>query len=462
MNGSPRKRPSAKGSIARIRTRLPGPKAQRVLLEDKQYVSPSYTRYYPLVAKRGRGALVEDVDGNVFLDFSAGIAVVATGHCHPKVVRAIRRQAGELIHISGTDFYQASMAALAHRLADIAPGNVPRRVYFGNSGTEAIEAAMKLARIYTGRDKFIAFTGAFHGRTMGSLSLTASRPVQRHGFSPLLPGVVHVPYAYCYRCPYQLKPEDCGLYCARVIEEQLFRTYVPSDEVAAIFVEPIQGEGGYVVPPPEFLQELRRICDRHGILLVMDEVQSGFGRTGKMWACEHSNVVPDILCVGKGIASGLPLGATISRAEIMTWPPGAHASTFGGNPIATEASLATIDLLEDGYVANAARMGAYIMERLRQWPERHPLIGDIRGRGLMIGIELVRDRATKEYATDERNQWIQMAFQSGLIVLGCGLSTLRLMPPLMINREHADFALEVLDRCLTQIERNGARRRQKA
>ena len=336
-----------------IQTPLPGPQAEKVLAEDKQYISPSYTRSYPLVAKRARGAVVEDVDGNLFLDFSAGIAVVNTGHCHPRVVRAIQKQASELIHMSGTDFYYPGLAELARKLSEIAPGSGPKRVFFGNSGTEAIEAAMKLARIYTGRDKFIAFFGAFHGRTLGALSLTASRPVQRRGFGPLLPGVTHIPYAYCYRCVYNLKPEDCGVYCARFIEEGLFRTAVPSEEVAAVIVEPIQGEGGYVVPPAEFLLELRRICDRHGILLVADEVQCGMGRTGKMWACEHSGVVPDILCVAKGIASGLPLSAMVSRAEIMNWPPGSHASTFGGNPVAIAASLATIVLLEEDYVAHA-------------------------------------------------------------------------------------------------------------
>jgi 4-aminobutyrate aminotransferase len=451
-------RAAAKRSVPRhndaplLRTRLPGPQARRIVEQDNRYISPSYTRSYPLVAKRGRGAIVEDVDGNRFLDFSAGIAVVATGHCHPKVVRAIREQAAELIHMSGTDFYYSGLVDLARKLAELAPGPGPKRVYFGNSGAEAIEAAMKLARIYTGRDKFIAFTGAFHGRTYGALSLTASRPVQRRGFGPLLPGVIHIPYANCYRCVYNLKPEDCGMYCARIIEEQLFRTSVPSDEVAAIFVEPIQGEGGYVVPPPEFLRELRRICDRHGILLVADEVQSGVGRTGKMWACEHSGVVPDILCVAKGIASGLPLGATISRAEIMNWPAGAHASTFGGNPVAIAAALTTIELVEEKYTANAARMGRYLMDSLQDWPARHPLVGDIRGRGLMVGIELVKNRSTKQYATEERDRLVRLAFESGLLVLGCGASTLRLMPPLVVNREQIDAAVEILDRCLGRIE----------
>ena len=449
-------RPSRASDLPLLKTALPGPAARKVLAEDEQYVSPSYTRSYPLVAKHGRGALIEDVDGNQFLDFSAGIAVVATGHCHPKVVRAIQKQAAELIHMSGTDFYYPSLAALARKLSELAPGNGAKRVYFGNSGTEAIEAAMKLARHHTGRDKFIAFTGAFHGRTLGALSLTASRPVQRHKFGPLIPGVIHIPYAYCYRCVYNLKPEDCAMHCARIIEEQLFRTYVPSSEVAAIFVEPIQGEGGYVVPPPEFLRELRRICDRHGILLVADEVQSGFGRTGKMWAIDHAGVVPDILCVAKGIASGLPLSATIAKVEIMNWPPGAHASTFGGNPVAIAAALASIALVEEKYVDNAARMGDYLLSRLKDWPQRHPMVGEIRGKGLMVGIELVRDKVTKEQAGDERNHWVRLAFEKGLLVLGCGLNTLRLMPPLVVNRRQVDFAVDVLDHCLTELEQKHA------
>ncbi len=435
-----------------IQTRLPGPRAKKVLQADQQYVSPSYTRSYPLVAKRGRGALVEDVDGNRFLDFTAGIGVVATGHCHPKVVQAIKKQAAELIHMSGTDFYYPGLAEMARKLSLLAPGAGPKRVYFGNSGTEAVEAAMKLARFYTGRSQFIAFTNSFHGRTLGALSLTASKPVQRRGFGPLIPGVTHIPYANCYRCAYGLELNNCGIHCARVIEERLFQTTVPSQEVAAIIVEPIQGEGGYVVPPREFLHELRRICDKHGILLVADEVQSGMGRTGKMWACQHFGVVPDIICVGKGIASGLPLSAIVSPAKIMDWPPGSHASTFGGNPVSLAASLATIELLEKKYVANAARMGRLLLDQLKEWPQRHRLVGDIRGKGLMLGIELVKNRQTKEPAPKERDRLIQLAFKKGLLVLGCGVSTLRLMPPLTINRSQAEFAVRLLDRCLSQIE----------
>ncbi len=435
-----------------IQTRLPGPRAKKVLQTDQQYVSPSYTRSYPLVAKRGRGALVEDVDGNHFLDFTAGIGVVATGHCHPKVVQAIQKQSAELVHMSGTDFYYPGLAELARKLSLLAPGAGPKRVYFGNSGAEAVEAAMKLARIYTWRSQFIAFTNAFHGRTLGALSLTASKPVQRRGFGPLIPGVTHIPYANCYRCAYGLELKSCGIHCARVIEEELFQTAVPSQEVAAIFVEPIQGEGGYVVPPREFLLELRRICDKHGILLVADEVQSGMGRTGKMWACQHFGVVPDIICIGKGIASGLPLSAIVSHAKIMNWPPGSHASTFGGNPVSIAASLATIELLEKKYVTNAARMGRLLLDKLKEWPQRHRLVGDIRGKGLMLGIELVKNRQTKEPAPKERDRLIQLAFENGLLVLGCGVSTLRLMPPLTINQRQAEFAVKVLDRCLSQIE----------
>ena len=436
---------SADGRLPLLATAVPGPEARRILALDAQYVSPSYTRSYPLVARRGSGAIVEDVDGNRFLDFSAGIAVVATGHCHPRVVEAIQKQAAELIHMSGTDFYYEGLAKLAQKLAEIAPGDNNKKVYFGNSGTEAMEAAMKLARYHTRRDKFIAFLGAFHGRTMGSLSLTASKPVQRRGFGPLVPGVYHVPYAYCYRCPYGLEPESCAVECATVIERELFRTVVPASEVAAIVVEPIQGEGGYIVPPPKFLRELRRMADEHGIALVFDEVQCGMGRTGKMWACQHAGVEPDILATAKGIASGMPLGVTISSAEFMNWGPGAHASTFGGNPVSVAAALTTIELLEQGLVENAARVGSHILGRLKDWLRRFPVVGDVRGMGLMIGIEFVTDQQTKQKAAELRDRVVQGAFQRGLLTLGCGENVLRLMPPLVIDTDQADFALDVLE-----------------
>jgi len=435
--------------LPQIHGPLPGPRARQIIERDKKVISPSYTRSYPLVASRGEGAIVEDVDGNRFLDFNAGIAVVATGHCHPKVVEAIQRQAAQLVHMSGTDFYYENMVALAEKLAAVAPGGGERRVSFGNSGTEAIEAALKLARYSTGREKFIAFLGAFHGRTMGSLSLTASKPVQRRGFSPLVPGVHHIPYAYCYRCAYGKSPDSCAVECAKVIEDQLVKTIVPADEVAAIVLEPVQGEGGYIVPPQKFFDELARIAKRFGMLLVFDEVQSGMGRTGKMWAAEHFGASPDILAVAKGIASGLPLGATVARVDLMTWPPGAHASTFGGNPVACAAALATIELLEKELVANAAQMGAYIMDRLREWPARFPVVGEVRGLGLMIGIELVRDRQTRERAPALRNRVLELAFERGLLVLGAGENSIRLCPPLVITRDQAAFAVDVLEECLT-------------
>lgn len=427
---------------------VPGPRARAVVERDHQVVSPSYTRPYPLVADRGEGAIVQDVDGNRFLDFSAGIAVVATGHCHPSVVRAIQEQAERLIHMSGTDFYYENMVALAERLAALAPGSAERRVYFGNSGTEAIEAAMKMARYHTGRDKFIAFLGGFHGRTMGALSLTSSKAVQRRGFGPLVPGVFHVPYAYCYRCPYGQKPETCATECAKVIEDRLLKTIAPADEVAAIVLEPVQGEGGYIVPPQKFFEELKRISDKYGILLILDEVQSGMGRTGKMWAAGHFGVEPDIFAVAKGIASGMPLGATVARAEVMNWGPGAHASTFGGNPVSVAAALVTLELLEQELVDNAARVGGRLMARLREWPERFPQVGDVRGLGLMIGVELVRDRESKEKAPRLRDRVVQMAFERGLLVLGAGENSLRLSPPLMISESQADCAADILEECL--------------
>jgi len=432
-------------------TELPGPNARRIVELDREVCSPSYTRPYPFVARRGQGAMVEDVDGNRFLDFTAGIAVVATGHCHPRVVEAIQRQAAELLHMSGTDFYLEGLARLAQKLAAIAPGEGDKKVYFGNSGTEAIEGAMKLARYHTGRDKFIAFLGAFHGRTMGALSLTASKTVQRKRFGPLIPGVYHIPYAYCYRCAYGLQPETCAVECATVIERELFRTLVPASEVAAIVVEPIQGEGGYVVPPPKFLQELRRIATAHGIALVFDEVQSGMGRTGKMWACQHAGVSPDILAVAKGIASGMPLGATIASAEFMDWGPGAHASTFGGNPVSVAAALTTIELLEQGLADNAAQLGAAMMDRLRDWPLRYSVVGDVRGQGLMIGIELVTDPVSKQKAPEYRDRVVQEAFRRGLLVLGCGENVLRLMPPLVLEKPQADFALDVLEDVISRL-----------
>jgi 4-aminobutyrate aminotransferase len=434
-----------------LRGPVPGQRAVSLIERDALVSSPSYTRCYPLVAARGEGAIVEDVDGNRFLDFSAGIAVVATGHCHPRVVEAIQRQAATLIHMSGTDFYYPNFVALAETLARIAPIEGKRRVYFGNSGTEAMEAALKLAKYATGRDKFIAFTGAFHGRTMGALSLTGRRAVQRKGFGPFLPGIFHTPYAYCYRCPFGKSPDTCAVECARNIEDSLLKTVLPAEEVAAIVLEPVQGEGGYVVPPRKFIDEIREIAARHGMLVIFDEVQSGMGRTGKMWAADHFHASPDIIAAAKGIASGMPLGAMIARAELMTWSSGAHASTFGGNPVSIEAALVTIQLLEQELIDNAAKIGAYMLERMRDWPSRFPLVGDVRGVGLMLGVELVRDQKTKEKAPVERDLVVEMAFQRGLLLLGAGENTIRLSPPLIINRDQADFALVTLEDCLRNV-----------
>ena len=434
---------------------LPGPKARAAVEADQRLISPSYTRSYPLVAKRGRGLRIEDPDGNEFLDFAAGIAVVSTGHCHPEVVAAIQKQAAELIHISGTDFYNELLTDLATRLSAVAPMPGPHRFFYGNSGAEAIECALKIARYHTGRQQVISFFGAFHGRTMGALSLTGSKPQQKRRFAPLVPGVTHVRYPYVYRgCNGSAQEEEAfSLDCARYIEEKLFKTVLPPEEVAAIFIEPIQGEGGFVPAPANFLRELRAICDRHGILLVVDEVQSGCGRTGQWWAIQNSGVEPDILCIAKGIASGLPLGVCMTRAGIMDWAPGSHASTFGGNPVSIAAALATMDILEREGIANAARVGEFILERVRGWKHSHASVGDVRGRGLMIGIEIVKDKATREPAAELRNRIETLAFERGLIVLGCGETSLRLSPPLIVSKEEATVALDILEEALTLAEK---------
>ena len=434
---------------------LPGPKAKAAIAADDRLISPSYTRSYPLVAKRGRGIRIEDADGNEFLDFAAGIAVASTGHCHPEVVAAIQKQAAELIHISGTDFYNEPLTQLAEKLSAIAPMRGPHKIFYGNSGAEAIECALKLARYHTGRQHIIAFLGAFHGRTMGALSLTASKPQQKRRFAPLVPGVTHVRYPYAYRgCSGGAQEEEAfSLGCARFIEEKLFKSVLPAEEVAAIFVEPIQGEGGYVVAPDNFMRELRGICDRHGILLVVDEVQSGAGRTGKWWAIEHTGVEPDIVCMAKGIASGMPLSVCMSRAEIMDWAPGSHASTFGGNPVSIAAALATLEILSREGMANAARVGGMMLERLNGWKKTHPLVGDVRGRGLMIGVELVKDKATREPASAVRNRVETLAFERGLMVLGCGETTLRICPPLIVSEQEATVALDILEEAITLAEK---------
>lgn len=440
------------GKVPELHLSPPGPRAQEVVIRSDRIVSPSLPRAYPLAVARAYGCVVEDLDGNRYLDCMAGIAVCSTGHCHPRVVRAIQEQAERLIHICGADFYDPLYIALAERLAAITPGNEPKRVFLGNSGAEAVEAALKLARHHTGRPYVVAFFGAFHGRTMGAVSLTASKPVYHRGFAPLLPGVIHVPYGYCYRCAYNLTYPSCNLACVDFIEEILFGKSIPPEEVAAIFVEPIQGEGGYVVPPDGWLQKLRALCDRYGILLVADEVQSGMGRTGKWFAVEHWGVVPDILCVAKALASGMPVSAIVAKESVMTWPMGAHGSTFGGNPVACAAALATIDVIEqEGLMENARRVGARLLENLRGLAEelaketpKSPLyIGDVRGIGLMIGVELVRDLRTKEKAKAEADQVATECFRRGLLVLTCGPNGIRFSPPLVLTEAEADTAFGI-------------------
>jgi 4-aminobutyrate aminotransferase len=434
--------------LPQIVTELPGPKAKAIIAKDHKFVSTSYTRGYPLVAEEALGAIVKDPDGNCFLDFAAGIAVVATGHCHPEVVKAVKDQADKLLHISGTDFYYTSQVQAAERVARHVPGKGTKRVFFGNSGAESIECAIKLAKYHTGRKRFIAFYGAFHGRTTGALALTASKAAQKERFFPLMDGVTHVPYGYCYRCPYGQTYGKCKMECVSFIEDTVFKTTVPPSEVAAIFVEPIQGEGGYVVPPVEFMQGLRKICDKHGILLVADEVQCGVGRTGKFAAMEHFGVQADITCIAKGIASGLPLSACVASDKIMDWAPGSHASTFGGNPLACAAAEVTMRLVDEELAANATSQGEFIMSRLKEMMATYEVIGDVRGKGLMIGVEFVKDRISKERNKELRDEVVEECFREGLLLLGAGYNTLRICPPLVVDREQVTVFLEILERSM--------------
>lgn len=434
----------------KIRTNLPGPNASRLIKLDSAYVSPSYTRMYPLVVEKARDLWIHDVDGNLFLDFTAGIAVCATGHCHPVVTQAIKNQADLLLHMSGTDFYYTPQIILAEKLASLAPGKGNKKVYFGNSGAEAVEAAFKLARWHTQRELNIAFYGAFHGRTMGALSLTASKTIQKKHYNPLVPGITHIPYAYCYRCAYNLCYPDCGLFCVRWVEDTLFRTTIPPEEVAAIIVEPIQGEGGYIVPPPEFHKELYRVAKKYGILYVVDEVQSGMGRTGKMFAMEHFDVLPDIMALAKGIASGMPLGAMVARGEIMNWEAGSHASTFGGNPLSCQAAMATIELLEKQLIENAKTQGDRLTEGLKALQKSHECMGDVRGKGLMVAVELVEDRETRAPARSLRDKIIQKAFQKGLLLLGCGENSIRFSPALTVSSAQIDVCLTIFDEAVRE------------
>jgi 4-aminobutyrate aminotransferase len=437
-----------------LKTSLPGPRAKALIDRDGAVVSPSYTRSYPFVMARGQGVAVEDVDGNVFLDCAAGIAVNSTGHSHPAVVNAIIEQAKTFLHMSGTDFYYEPQVRLAEEMNAIAPWTGAKRSFFSNSGTEAMEAAVKLARYHTKRYGIIAFLGSFHGRTLGSLSLTSSKSIQRRGFGPPLSGVYHAPFPNPYRRADGQSEEAVADAALDYIEENILVHLVSPDEVAGVVVEPIQGEGGYVVPPQSFFERLRALTSKHGILLIADEVQSGMGRTGRMFAIEHFGVEPDIVTIAKGIASGMPLGVTTARADIMTWPPGAHASTFGGNPVSCAAAMATIGLLKESLVNNAAVVGEHLLGRLREVQDKHALVGDVRGKGLMIGIELVRDRKTKERASAERDRLVEECFTRGLLVLGAGRNTLRLCPPLVLTKDEADVVVRIIDESLAAVARN--------
>ncbi len=437
----------------RIVTPPPGPNARAIVDRDREWTSHCYIKEYPLAVARGKGVMIEDVDGNRYLDFMAGIAVASTGYGHPEVVRAIQDAAGRFLHICGSDFYYEGMAALCERLARVAPGPTRKRVFLTNSGTEATEGAIKLARYSTRRTAMFAFKGAFHGRSTGAVSLTSSKARQHAGFGPLLPDVHHVDYAYRYRCRYCATGPECTMACVSSIESDLFTRHLDPNDVAAIFIEPVQGEGGYIVPPPGFLRSLRELCDRHGILLVFDEVQSGIGRTGRMFACDHEGVEPDILLSAKGLGSGMPIGAMIVRESVDRWQNGSHGSTFGGNPVCCAAALATLDLVERELMANAAKQGERLLTAARALMQRHPRIGDVRGVGLMVGLEFVKDRATREPDGDLVKRIVELAFSRGLLLLGAGKSALRLAPPLMLDAEDVDRGMAMLDACIADAMR---------
>lgn len=433
-----------------IKTDLPGPKSLEIIKSDQRYVTPSYPRPdYKLVVERAHGVWVEDPDGNTFLDCNAGVAVCSTGHCHPEVVEAITKQVNEFIHFCGTDYYYRHMPELGKKLEEICPIDGPTRTHFANSGAEAIETALKVAMYHTRRQKFISFYGSFHGRTLGALSLTSSKRAQRLGFMRQALDVVHVPYPNCFRCPFNKGKCDDGSCCMGTvdwIEKLLFSTTTPPEEVAGIVLEVVQGEGGYVPAPPEVVRELRRICDQYGIMLIVDEVQSGMGRTGKMFALDHyDGVKADIMCLAKGLGSGMPIGACIARADIMDWHKGAHASTFGGNPVALTAALKTIELLQGSLVDNARDVGAYLEAGLNKLKDKYDCIGDVRGYGMMLGVEFVTDKKTLSPKVELRDKIESECYKRGLIILGCGANSIRWSPPLVLAKEHVDVALEIFD-----------------
>ena len=431
----------------------PGPKAKKIVDRDAAVISPSFGRAYPLVVEKGEGNIITDVDGNQFIDMNAGLAVCNVGHAHPKVIKAIKDQTDKFIHYSYTDFYYEDYVDLGEKLHDLVPGDHKKKFFYGNSGAESVEAALKVSRWHSGRQGVLAYIGSFHGRTMGAVSLTASKPYQRARFSPLIPGVHHIFYPYCYRCPFNLECPSCDYACVDYIDEYLFHRYVPPNEVAMLIAEPIQGEGGYVVPPDGYFPRLKKLLDEYGILFAVDEIQSGVGRTGKWFAIEHFDVVPDIVCIAKGIAAGLPLGVMASRAEIQDWTPGSHASTFGGNPVSCAAALAVLDVIEqEKLLENARTQGDYIMKRLNEMMADHPMMGDVRGKGLMVGIELVKDKYTKEYAKKETEEVMMKCFKKGVALVNCGINVIRLMPPLTITRDLVDASLEIFEESLSEIE----------
>ena len=438
----------------KIVVRPPGPKAREILERDEKLISPSYVRFYPLVVESGKGCIIRDVDGNEYIDFNSGLVCMNVGHNHPKVIEALKKQLEKFLHYSNTDFYYREVVDLAERLCEITPGNFEKKVYYGNSGTEAVEAAIKLAKWHTRKPQFIGFVSAFHGRTIGSLSFTASKPVQRRYFFPLMSGVTHVSYPYCYRCPFKQTFPDCNYWCIDFIDEYVLQKYIPPEEVAAILFEPIQGEGGYIVPPDGYFQRLKKLADKYGILLIDDEVQAGMGRTGRWFAIEHWEVEPDIICMAKALASGLPLGATVARAKIMDWEGGSHASTFGGNPLSCVAAMAVIDIIkEQNLLENATRQGNYIMKRLRELAEQSKIIGEVRGKGLMIGVEIVEDKNSKKPAPNLAKEIMMRSWKRGVAIITCGVSTLRIAPPLIITRELVDAAMEIVEDAIREVER---------
>jgi 4-aminobutyrate aminotransferase len=441
-----------KVDLPKIVATPPGPKARELLARDTTYISQSVVRWYPLVAESGSGCVVKDVDGNEFIDFNSGLVVLNVGHSHPRVVKAIKEQAEKLVHYSWTDFYYRPIIDLAEQLTKITPGSYPKKVFFSNSGAEANEAAMKAARWHTRKPLFLAYTSSFHGRTFGTMSLTASKPVQRRHFFPLVPGVTHVPYPYCYRCPFGLNYPDCNMWCVDFIEEEVLKKFHPPEDTAAMFVESIQGEGGYVVPPDDYFQRLKKMLDKYDILLVDDEIQSGMGRTGKWFAIEHWGVMPDIVTSAKALAAGMPIGATIAKEEIMDWEGGSHANTFGGNPVACAAGLQVINIIKDEkLMENATRQGTYLVKRLKELQQKYLIMGDVRGKGLMVGVEFVKDRETKEPAAQEVLDVMNKCFRRGLAIITAGKSTMRFAPPLIITHELIDAGLEVFEGAVKEV-----------